>query len=95
MFKYLGISINVNFELYKVFYYVAKYKNVTKTSQYLNVSQPAITKHIKKLENILNIKLITKVPQGIELTTEGKLLYKRIKTHVEKLLEVELKNKVV
>ena len=95
MLKYFENSIVINFELYKVFYYVVKYKNITTTSQYLCVSQPAITKHIKKLENILNIKLIKKVSNGIELTKEGVLLYQKIKYPVEKLLEIEKNNKVV
>ena len=81
--------MNINFELYKIFYFVGEYKSITKTSQYLNVSQPAITKHIKNLENILNVKLLKKVPKGIELTEEGKLLYDEIKNHIEELLKVE------
>ena len=48
---------NINFEFYKVFYYVAKYKNITKASEILLVSQPAITQTIKKLESELNYTL--------------------------------------
>ena len=41
---------NVSFELYKVFYYVAIHKNLTRAANELYISQPAITQSIKKLE---------------------------------------------
>lgn len=44
----------VNLELYKIFVIVAEEKNITKASQKLNISQPAVTKHIKNLESELN-----------------------------------------
>ena len=37
--------MDVNFEYYKIFYYVAKYHNFTKAAQALNNSQPNITRH--------------------------------------------------
>ncbi len=40
-----------NLELYKVFYAVAETGNITKASEQLHISQPAITKQIKNLEN--------------------------------------------
>lgn len=46
-----------NLELYKIFVIVAKEENITKASQKLNISQPAVTKHIKNLENELNTLL--------------------------------------
>ena len=94
MLRYLGNYVTINFELYKVFYFVGEYKSITKTSEYLNVSQPAITKHIKKLENILNIKLIKKTSLGIELTAEGYKLYEKIKNPINNLLKIELKYKI-
>ena len=36
--------MNSNFEYYKVFYYVAKYENLTKASSVLKTSQPAVTR---------------------------------------------------
>lgn len=95
MFKFLGNYITVNFELYKVFYFVVKYKNITKTSEHLKVSQPAITKHIKNLENILGMKLIIKTSQGVALTEKGFELYKNVKQPIERLLEIEKKYKIV
>lgn len=51
----------------------------SKASQELNVKQPAISYSIKKLENLLNVKLFNRTKSGIELTEEGKILYDYIK----------------
>ena len=48
--------MNVNLELYKTFYVVAKYKHMTKASEELHVSQPAISQAIKKLEEELGME---------------------------------------
>ena len=40
----------VNLELYRIFTIVAKEENITKASEILHISQPAVTKHIKNLE---------------------------------------------
>lgn len=45
--------MNSNFEYYKIFYYVAKYENLTKAATVLKTSQPAVTRTIHKLENEL------------------------------------------
>ena len=47
----------VNLELYKIFKIVADEENLTKASEILHISQPAVTKHIKNLENELNVEL--------------------------------------
>ena len=46
--------MNANFEYYKVFYYVSKYENLTKAASVLKTSQPAVTRTIHNLENILD-----------------------------------------
>lgn len=74
---------NINFELYKVFYYVAKTKNITKASEILLISQPAITQTIKKLESELNITLFYRTSRGMELTSAGEELFQNIKNSIE------------
>lgn len=69
----------VNLELYKIFVTVANEPNITKTSEKLNLTQPAVTKHIKNLENILQVKLLIRSNHGIVLTDKGQVLYKEIK----------------
>lgn len=77
--------MNVSFDWYNVFYYVGEFKNVTKAANFLCVSQPAITKNIRNLEEALGKKLINKTTKGIELTEDGKILYNEIKEPIEKL----------
>ena len=84
--------MDVGFDLYKVFYYVCEFKSVTKASNYLRVSQPAVTKHIKNLESIVGANLIVKVPKGIELTSQGEQLYNEIKKPIEKLIGIKTNN---
>lgn len=74
---------NINFELYKVFYYVAKTKNITKASEILLISQPAITQTIKKLESELNVTLFYRTSRGMELTSVGDELFENIKNSIE------------
>lgn len=67
--------MNVNLELYKTFYVVAKYKHMTKASEELHVSQPAISQAIKKLEEELGGVLFVRSNKGMDLTEEGKMFY--------------------
>ena len=43
--------MNISFEHYKIFYYVAKYKSISKAAQLLINNQPNLTRTIKNLEN--------------------------------------------
>ena len=43
--------MNIDFEYYKVFCYVAKYKKMSVAAEKLFVSHPAITQTIQNLEN--------------------------------------------
>lgn len=62
---------NINLNLYKIFYIVAKSKSLVDASQKLHISQPAISKDIKKLEDAMKIKLIYRRNNGISLTKDG------------------------
>lgn len=68
----------INFEHYKIFYYVAKFQNITTAANYLYLSQPSISRSIKNLEDELDCKLFIRNKRGVELTTGGELLYKHI-----------------
>lgn len=67
--------MNSNFEYYKIFYYVAKYENLTKAATALKTSQPAVTRTIHKLENELGCRLFTRSKTGMQLTPEGRTFY--------------------
>ena len=75
--------MNVNFELYKMFYYVCKHENITKAAEELMISQPGISKAIKNLEGQLNCTLFIRNKNGVILTEEAKLLYEQIKSAIE------------
>lgn len=70
--------MNVNFELYKVFYYAAKHLNYSNAAKELFVSQSSISQNIRSLEGELGVKLFFRAGKGVHLTEEGKLLYKYI-----------------
>ena len=81
--------MNVNLDLYSYFYFVCEFKSITKAANYLYISQPAITKQLKKLEKQLGKELFVRNNKGIELTENGKLLYNEIKSSIEKLNSTE------
>lgn len=72
--------LNVNLNLYRSFYYVAKYKGFSKASQYAFISQPSLSTNIKNLEDALNTKLFYrgKNYKEIILTSEGRELYSKL-----------------
>ena len=71
--------MNINFELYKVFYEVANEKSISKGAEKLMISQPAVTQSIKTLEGELGGKLFIRTPKGVILTNEGEELFNYIK----------------
>lgn len=75
--------MNIDFELYRIFYVVANNGNITKASEELNISQPAISKSIKNLEEQLGGKLFIRTKRGVVITEEGKEFYTYIKQAIE------------
>lgn len=71
--------MDINYEYYKVFYYVAKHKSITNASYAPYKEQPNVTRTIKKLEQSLECTLFERTRNGITLTPEGEKLYERIK----------------
>ena len=86
--------MNTNLELYKTFYHVAKNGNITKAANELIVSQPAVSKSIKTLEEQLNTTLFNRKNDGVMLTSAGKIIYDKIKDAMELInsAEEDLKN---
>lgn len=83
--------MNINFELYRIFYVVANNRNITKASEELNISQPAISKAIKNLEEQLGGQLFVRTKRGVILTEEGKEFYNFIKQAIEYINNAENK----
>ena len=85
--------MNINLELYKVFYTVATHLNITNASKELSISQPAISKSIKTLEEQLGGQLFIRTKRGVILTEEGKELYLYIKEAINFINNAENKFK--
>ena len=81
--------MNVDLELYRVFYAVAKHKHMTKASKELHISQPAISQSIKKLEDQLGGTLFLRSNKGMGLTEEGKMFYEYVKGALELINNAE------
>lgn len=75
--------MNIDLELYRTFYVVAKNKHMTKASEELHISQPAISQSIKKLEEQLDGTLFLRSNKGMELTEEGKMFFEYVKGALE------------
>ena len=81
--------MNINLELYRIFYVVAKNKHMTKASEELHISQPAISQSIKNLENQLGGTLFLRSNKGMELTEEGKMFHEYVKGALELINNAE------
>ena len=81
--------MNVDLELYKVFYVVAKHKHMTRASEELHISQPAISQSIKKLEEQLGGTLFLRSNKGMELTNEGAMFFDYVKGALELINNAE------
>ena len=75
--------MNIDYELYRIFYIVAKNGNITRASKELLISEPAVSKSIKNLEGYLGAPLFTRTKKGVNLTTEGVTLYEYISKGIE------------
>lgn len=81
--------MNVDLELYRIFYVVAKNKHMTRASEELCISQPAISQSIKKLEDQLGGTLFIRSNKGMELTKEGEMFFDYIKGALDLITSAE------
>lgn len=81
--------MNINLDLYKVFYIVAKNGSISAAANILFISQPAITFQIKKLEEQLGVSLFIRTKHGVILTEEGKVLFNYVKKGIENIINGE------
>lgn len=73
----------ISYDYYRVFYYVAKYGNVSQAAKLLLNNQPNMTRTIKKLEAELGCPLFLRSKKGMKLTPEGERLYEHIRIAIE------------
>ena len=81
--------MDINLELYKVFYYVATSLSFSEASRQLFISQSAVSQSIKTLEKKLNHTLFIRSTKKVLLTPEGELLLQHVKPALQMLVEGE------
>ena len=84
--------LDINLNLYKVFYIVAKSRSYADASNKMNISVTAISKNIKQLEMQLDVQLFYRTSNGIKLTITGEELYKQID---KSMIAIELGEKII
>jgi Transcriptional regulator len=76
-------------ELYRIFYTVANYGNISLAAKNLHITQPAVSRSIMKLEDHLGIRLFARSSRGVKLTGEGKLFYAYVDRAMSELTKGE------
>ena len=87
----------MNLELYRIFYSIANHGSISKAAEHLYITQPAVSRSIRQLEEEMGCTLFVRTRKGVRLTQEGEILYQYIEhslnflTTDEKKIE-DLKN---
>ena len=81
--------MDINYELYKVFYYVAKTLSFSEASKKLFISHSAVSQSIKALEKKLDQTLFIRSTKRVKLTPEGEILFKHIEPAVNLIIRGE------
>ena len=70
--------MSANFDASKIFYFVGRYKNITRTANALFLSQSTVSRCIQNLETDLGCRLFTRSQSGVVLTPKGEMLYNHV-----------------
>lgn len=70
--------MDINFELYKIFYHAARCESFSQAARELFITQSAVSQGIKNLETRLKIQLFFRHGRNVRLTPEGELLFSHI-----------------
>ena len=82
----------IDFDLYKLFYNVAKYGSLSKAAEELFISQPAASQSLRQLEKQLDTTLFNRVHHGMELSAQGgEIIFDDVEKAVKLLNGVEEK----
>lgn len=82
--------MDITYDYYRVFYYVAKYGSFSRAAEVLLKGQPNLTKIIGNLEAQLGCKLFIRSKKGVTLTPEGEKLFEHAEIAFENLSIAEL-----
>lgn len=81
--------MSVDYEYFRLFHSIAKNSNISKAAEELHLSQPTVTKELRKLEEQLGLTLFVRHSKGVKLTPEGEYLFQRIEPAIQILVETE------
>lgn len=81
--------IDINYELYKVFYHVASTLNFSEASKQLYISQSAVSQSIKTLERKLDQTLFIRSTKKVQLTPEGEILMRHVEPAMNLIQKVK------
>ena len=76
----------MNLHHLKVFYAVARAGSISAGAERLHISQPAVTREIRELENSLELPLFDRKPRGVSLTEAGQ----RLLDYAQRIFSLEL-----
>lgn len=80
---------DISYDYYRIFYFVGRYKSFSMAAKLLGSNQPNVTKLMNKLEQQLGCTLFVRSNRGVELTSEGSLLYGRVSVAYEQIRQAE------
>ncbi len=65
-------GLNMDLRGIRYFVQIAELGSMTRAAQHLRVAQPALSRHIRALEDELGVALMVRLPRGVRLTTAGR-----------------------
>jgi DNA-binding transcriptional LysR family regulator len=80
--------LNASLNSFLVFHKVAKFRSFSRAAEELFISQPAVSKHIRELEQKIGLGLIRRGRGGFDLTEAGEILFKhthKISSHLQEI----------
>jgi len=83
--------MDINFDLFRIFYVVANSKSISNAAKELYITQPAVSQSIKQLEKKLGGRLFFRTKKGIILTPEGEHIFKYIEQANNFIVSAQIK----
>lgn len=75
--------MSVSLDRYAVFFEVARLGSITLAAEKLYISQPAVSRNVRLLEQTLGCRLFARTPKGVALTREGETLFRYVSSAME------------
>ena len=79
----------LNLEYLRIFHAVARHKSISRAAEELHLSQPTVTKELRRLEEQLGFHLFFRHSRGVRLTHEGDYLLRQLEPSMKALLKTE------